>query len=54
MLVIDNQKAEETVDAMIKRDPISRNLIFTEKYQSIGAASFKCNGMRYTVVAFGL
>ncbi len=54
MLIIDNQKAEDTVDALIKRDPISRNLIFTEKYQSVGASSFKCNGMRYTVVAFGL
>ncbi len=54
MLIIDNQKAENTVDDLIKRDPISRNLIFTEKYQSIGASSFKCNGMRYTVVAFGL
>ncbi len=54
MLIIDNQKAEATVDALIKNDIISRNLIFTEKYQSIGASSFKCNGMRYTVVAFGL
>ncbi len=54
MLVIDNQKAESTVDALIKEDPISRNLIFTEKYQSIGASSFKCNGMRYSVVSFGL
>ncbi len=54
MLIIDNQKAEATVDVLIKQDPISRNLIFTEKYQSIGASSFKCNGMRYTVVSFGL
>ena len=54
MLVINNQKAEDTVDIMIKKDPVSRNLIFSEKYQSIGASSFKCNGMKYTVVAFGL
>ena len=54
MLVINNQKAEEAVDVMIKQDPVSRNLIFTEKYQSIGASSFKCNGMKYTVVSFGL
>lgn len=54
MLIITGQKAEEAVDAVIKRDPISRNLIFTEKYQSIGASSFKCNGIKYTVVAFGL
>ena len=54
MLIIDNQKAEDTVDAIIKNDPISRNLIFTNKYTSIGASSFKCNGMKYTVVAFGL
>ncbi len=54
MLVINKQKAEETVDVMIKKDPISRALIFTEKYQSIGASSFKCNGMNCTVVSFGL
>lgn len=54
MLCINNQKAEEVVDIMIKRDPISRNLIFTEKYQSIGASCFKCNGIKYAVVAFGL
>ena len=54
MLCINNQKAEEVVDIMIKRDPISRGLIFTEKYQSIGASCFKCNGIKYAVVAFGL
>ncbi len=54
MLIIDNQKAENTVDAIIKNDPISKDLIFTTKYQSIGASSFKCNGMKFTVVAFGL
>lgn len=54
MLIKNNQKADEAVDTMIKNDPISRNLIFTTKYQSIGASSFKCNGMKYTVVSFGL
>ena len=54
MLIKNNQKADEAVDAMIKNDPISRNLIFTTKYQSIGASSFKCNGMKYSVVSFGL
>ena len=54
MIIKNNQKAEEAVDTLIKNDPISRNLIFTEKYQSIGASSFKCNGMKYTVVSFGL
>ena len=54
MLLMSLQKAEDTVDAMIKNDPISRGLIFTEKYQSIGASSFKCNGTRFTVVSFGL
>ena len=54
MLIINNQKAEEAVDCLIKNDPISRNLIFTTKYKSIGASSFKCNGMKYTVVSFGL
>ena len=54
MLVINKNKAEETVDLMIKNDPISRNLIFTTKYKSIGASSFKCNGVQCTVVSFGL
>ncbi len=54
MLIINLQKAEDAVDTMIKRDPISRRLIFTDKYQSIGASSFKCNGAQYTVVSFGL
>ena len=54
MLILGQQKAEDTVDAMIKNDPISRRLIFNEKYQSIGASSFKCNGNRFTVVSFGL
>ena len=54
MLIVNNQKGEETADVLIKRDPISRNLIFTNKYQSIGASSFKCNGVHYTVISFGL
>ncbi len=54
MLIINNQKAEDAVDTMIKMDPVSRNLIFTTKYQSIGASSFKCNGRQCTVVSFGL
>lgn len=54
MLILGQQKAEDAVDTMIKKDPVSRRLIFTEKYQSIGASSFKCNGSRFTVVSFGL
>ena len=54
MLIVNNQKAEDAVDTLIKRDPVSRALIFTNKYRSIGASSFKCNGMKYTVVSFGL
>ena len=54
MLIINEQKGEAAVDAIIRNDPISRNLIFSNKYKSIGASSFKCNGVHYTVVAFGL
>ncbi len=54
MLIINEQKGDEAVDAIITNDPISKNLIFSKKYQSIGASSFKCNGRHYTVVAFGL
>ncbi len=54
MLVVGTQKAEDAVDTLIKTDPVSRGLIFTNKYKSIGASSFKCNGRQCTVVAFGL
>ena len=54
MIVRSRSKGEEIVDQLIKNDPVSRNLIFTEKYQSVGASSFKCNGDQYTVVSFGL
>ena len=53
MLLKDNLKAEDAVDTLIKRDPVSRGLIFTETYKSIGASSFKCNGQQCTVVSFG-
>lgn len=52
MLAIDGAKAEETVDAWIA-DPYSRQLVFTTKYTSVGAACFKCNGLNCVVVAFG-
>ena len=54
ILMVGTQKAEDAVDTLIKKDPVSRALIFTEKYQSIGASSFKCNGNECMVVAFGL
>ncbi len=54
MLILNKQKAEQAVDDIIRNDPYSKNLIFTEKYQSIGASSFKCNGLNYTVISFGL
>ncbi len=54
MLVVGTQKAENAVDTLIKTDPVSRSLIFTRKYQSIGASSFKYNGLECAVVAFGL
>lgn len=54
MLIMNKQKAEQAVDDIIRNDPYSKNLIFTEKYQSIGASSFKVNGLNYTVVSFGL
>ena len=52
MLAIDGAKAEETVDAWIA-DPYSRQLVFTNKYTSVGAACFKCNTLNCVVVAFG-
>lgn len=54
MIIRSRGKGEEIIDSLIKNDPVSRNLIFTEKYQSVGASSFKCNGDQYTVVSFGL
>lgn len=52
MLAIDGAKPEETVEAWI-RDPYSRNLVFTEKFTSVGAACFKCNTLNCVVVALG-
>lgn len=54
ILMVGTQKAEDAVDTLIKKDPQSRSLIFTNKYRSIGASSFKCNGKECMVVAFGL
>ena len=54
MIIVGTQKAGEAVDTLIKTDPASRYLVFTQKYQSIGASSFKTNGLNFTVVAFGL
>ncbi|MCR5302903.1 MAG: hypothetical protein K6E49_10745 [Lachnospiraceae bacterium] len=54
MIIVGTQKAAAAVDALIKTDPASRYLVFSEKYKSVGASSFKCNGLQYTVVAFGL
>lgn len=54
ILMVGEQKAEDAVDTLIKKDPFSRSMIFTTKYKSIGASSFKCNGMECMVVAFGL
>lgn len=54
MIIVGTQKAEAAVDTLIKTDPASRYLVFTEKYQSVGASSFKSNGLHFTVVAFGL
>ena len=52
MLAIDGANAADTVLAWI-RDPVSRSLIFTNKYSSIGAACLKTNDLNCAVVAFG-
>lgn len=54
LIIVGSQKAEDAVDTLIKTDPASRYLVFTEKYRSVGASSFKTNGLHFTVVAFGL
>ena len=52
--MVGTQEAADAVDTLIKKDPLSRSMIFTNKYKSIGASSFKCNGKECMVVAFGL
>lgn len=52
MLAAGDGEPAETVDAWIK-DLTSRDLVFTNKYTSVGAACFKCNGLKFVVVAFG-
>lgn len=54
ILMVGTQEAADAVDTLIKKDPLSRSMIFTNKYKSIGASSFKCNGKECMVVAFGL
>lgn len=52
MLAVDGATPQETIDAWV-RDPNSRTLVFTTKYTSVGAACFKCNGLKCIVVALG-
>ena len=52
MMAVDDSEAEKTFDALMT-DPVSRNLIFTTKYTSVGASCIKCNGLYSVVVAFG-
>ena len=54
LIIVGSQKAEAAVDTLIKTDPAARYLVFTENYRSVGASSFKTNGLHFTVVAFGL
>ena len=52
MLAIDTSDSDVTFDAWMM-DPVSRALIYTTKYTSVGAYAIKCNGMNCVVVAFG-
>lgn len=52
MLAIDKGSAKETVEEWIK-DPVSRELVFNNKYTSVGGACFVCNELNCIVVAFG-
>lgn len=52
LLAVDASEAEKTFDAWMM-DPVSRKLIYTTTYGSIGAACIKCNGLYCVVVAFG-
>lgn len=52
IITIDGATEQETFDAWME-DPISRGIIFSKEYSSIGAANYVCNGLNCIVVSFG-
>lgn len=52
IITIDSANPKETLDAWLL-DPVSRNLIFTKDFTSIGASNYICNGLNCIVVSFG-
>ena len=52
IITIDGATAQETFDAWLE-DPISRGIIFSKDYQSIGVSNYVCNGLNCIVVSFG-
>ena len=52
IITTDNATVKETFDAWMT-DPISRNMLFSKEYTSIGASNYVCNGQNCIVVSFG-
>lgn len=52
IITIDGADVKSTFDAWLT-DPVSRNIIFSEDYGSIGVANYICNGLNCIVVSLG-
>lgn len=52
IITIDNSDVKETFDAWLE-DPISRGIIFSDDYGSIGVSNYVCNGLNCIVVSIG-
>lgn len=52
IITIDSANPKETLDAWMT-DPISRNILFSKEFTSIGASNYVCNGLNCIVVSFG-
>lgn len=52
IITIDGADVKSTFDAWLT-DPVSRGIIFSEDYGSIGVANYICNGLNCIVVSLG-
>lgn len=52
IITVDSANPKETFDAWMT-DPISRGILLSKEYTSIGASNYICNGLNCIVVSFG-
>ena len=52
IITIDGANVKDTFDAWLE-DPVSRGIIFSDEYGSIGVSNYVCNGLNCIVVSIG-